>query len=192
MFEAKVGVKGPYPLQKYWVSPRLKMARSGQGRRRLKTALPFHKVREKPPPPSAKIRSRCWSHQIFCATAMGFLIVGTIRSLSSAANMTPACQESELMQRLGILASSSPPSLVPPFASASSSLPSLGASWCFCFFFHQQGHLDILSRYKSRILKDSSLPCIFFLFCFFFLSLQLASSIGLLKPLIVRCTISLS
>ena len=135
MFEAKVGVKGPHPLQKHWVSPRLKMARSGQGRRRLKTALPFHKARERPPPPSAKIQSRCWPHQIFGVTAMGFLIVSTIRSPLNVANMTPACQESELMRGLGILASSSPPSLVPPFASASSSLLSLGTPWYFCFFF---------------------------------------------------------
>ena len=89
MFEAKVGVKGPHPFQKHWVSLRLKMARSGQGRRRLKIALPFHKAGEKPPLPSAKIRSRYWSPQIFSATAMGFLIVGTIHSLSSAANMAP-------------------------------------------------------------------------------------------------------
>ena len=91
MFEAKVGVKEPHPLQKHWVSPRLKMVQSEQGRRRLKIVLPFHKAGEKPPLPSAKIRSRCWSRQIFGTTAMGFLIVGTIRSLSSAANMTPAC-----------------------------------------------------------------------------------------------------
>ena len=62
MLEAKVGVKGPHPLQKHWVSPRLKMTQSGQGRRRLKTALPFRKAGEKPPLPSAKIRSRYWSH----------------------------------------------------------------------------------------------------------------------------------
>ena len=86
-----MGVKEPHPLQKHWVSPRLKMAQSGQGRRRLKTALPFHKAGEKPPLPSAKIRSRYWSHQIFGVAAMGFLIVGTIRSLSSAANMAPVC-----------------------------------------------------------------------------------------------------
>ena len=91
MFEAKVGVKGPHPFQKHWVSPRLKMTRSGQGKQRLKTALPFRKAGEKPPLPSAKIRSRYWSHQIFSATAMGFLTVGTIRSLSSAANMAPVC-----------------------------------------------------------------------------------------------------
>ena len=90
MFEAKVGVKGPHPFQKHWVSPRLKMVRLGQGRRSLKTALPFHKAGEKPPPPSTKIRSRCWSRQIFGATAMGFLIVGTIYSLSSATNMALA------------------------------------------------------------------------------------------------------
>ena len=135
MFEARVGVKEPHLLQKHWVSPRLKIARSGQGRRRLKIVLLFHKAGEKLPPPSAKIRSRCWSRQIFGATAMGFLIVGTIRSLSSAANMTPACQESELMRGLGIPASSSLPSLVPPFASASSSFPSPGPSWCIYFFF---------------------------------------------------------
>ena len=197
MFKVKVGVNGPHPLQKHWVSPRLKMAQSGQGRRRLKTALPFRKAGEKLPLPSAKIRSRYWSHQIFSATAIGFLTVGTIRSLSSAANMAPVCQESELMRGLGILASSSPPSLVPSFASASSSLPSLGTSWCFYFFFFclfppsvERGHPDMPSHHKSRILKDLSFPCIFFRFCFFFLPLQLASGIGLLKPLIVRCTIS--
>ena len=79
MFEAKVGVKGPHPLQKHWVSPRLKIA------------LPFRKAGEKPPLPSAKIRSRYWSPQIFNVTVMGFLTVGTIRSLSSAANMVPVC-----------------------------------------------------------------------------------------------------
>ena len=178
MVGTKIGVKGSHPLQKHWVSPRLKMARSGQGRRRLKTALPFPKAGEKPSLPLAKIRSRYWSHQIFGATAMGFLIVGTICSLLSAANMTPACQESELMRGLGILASSSHPSLVPPFASASSSLPSLGTSWCFYFFFFclfppsvKRGHPDTPSHHKSRILKDFPFPCIFFIFCFLFLPL---------------------
>ena len=91
MFEAKVGVKEPHPLQKHWVSPRLKMVQSGQVRWRLKIVFPFHKAGEKSLPPSAKIRSRCWSCQIFGVTTMGFLIVGTIRSLLSAANMTPVC-----------------------------------------------------------------------------------------------------
>ena len=90
MVEAKVGVKGPHPLKTHWVSLRLKMARSGQGRQRLKTFLPLDKAGKKPFLPPAKIRSRCWSHQIFDATALGFLIVGTIRSLSSAANMALA------------------------------------------------------------------------------------------------------
>ena len=127
--------KRPHPLQKHWVSPRLKMARSGQGRQRLKTLLPLDKAGKKPVLPLAKFRSRCWSHQIFGATALGFLIIGTIRSLSSAANMTLAWWESELVQGSGIPTSSFLPSLVPPFASASSSLPSLGTSWCFYFFF---------------------------------------------------------
>ena len=90
MVGAKMGVKGPHPLQKHWVSPRLQMARSGQGRQRLKTFLPLDKAGKKPLLPLAKIRNRCWSHQIFGAIALGLLIVGTIRSLSSAANMTLA------------------------------------------------------------------------------------------------------
>ena len=90
MVEAKMGVKGPHPLQKHWVSPRLKMARSGQGRQRLKTFLPFDKAGKKPLLPLTKIRSRCWSHQIFGAIALGFLIVSIIRSLSSVANMALA------------------------------------------------------------------------------------------------------
>ena len=87
MVKAKMGVKGPHPLQKPWASSRLKIARSGQGRQRLKTFLLLDKAGKKPLLPSAKIRSRCWSYQIFGATALGFLIVGTIRSLLSAANM---------------------------------------------------------------------------------------------------------
>ena len=139
MFEARVGVKEPHSLQKHQVLPRLKMARSGQGRQRFKTVLHFHEVGAMPPLLSVKIRSRCWSRQTFGATAVGFLVVSTIRSLSSAANMTPACQESELMRGLSIPASSSLPSLVPLSASASSSFPSPGLPWCFyfflCFFF---------------------------------------------------------
>ena len=90
MVETKMGVKGLHPLQKHWVSPRLKMSRSGQGRQRLKALLPLDKAGKKPLLPSAKIRSRCWLCQIFGATTLGFLIIGTIRSLSSAANMALA------------------------------------------------------------------------------------------------------
>ena len=174
MVGAKTGVKGPHPLQKHWVSPRLKMAQSRKGRQRLKTFLPLDKAGKKPLLLLAKIRSRCWPHQIFGVIALGLLIVGTIHSLSSAANMALAWWESELARGLGIPASSSPPSLVPLFASASSSLPSLGTSWCFCFFFYlfspsiKRGHPDTFSRHKSRILKDLSFPCVFFLFAFLF------------------------
>ena len=90
MVRTKMGVKGPHPLQKHWVSPRLKMARSGQGRQRLKTFLPLDKAGKKPILPLAKIQSRCWSHQIFGAIELGLLIVDTIRSLSSTANMALA------------------------------------------------------------------------------------------------------
>ena len=90
MVGVKMGVKGPHPLQKHWVSPRLKMARLGQGKQRLKTFLPLDKAGKKPLLLLAKIRSRCWSHQIFGAIALGLLIVYTIRSLSSATNMALA------------------------------------------------------------------------------------------------------
>ena len=171
MFKARMGMKEPHPLQKHWVLLRLRMAQSEQGRQRLKTALRFYKVGAIPPPLSAKIRSRCWSRQIFGATAVGFLVVSTIHSIASAANMAPSCQESGLMRGLSIPASSSLPSLVPLSASHSSSFPSPGSPWCFYFFFF----------------------CFFFFYFFFsplqlfFLLMQLAFSIGLLKPL--HCTL---
>ena len=157
MFEAKMRVKGLHPLQKHWVSPRLKMARSGQGRRRLKTALPFRKAGEKPPLPSAKIRSRYWSHQIFSATAIGFLTVGTIRSLSSAANMIPAWLQSELVRGLGSTASSSLPSLVPPR--------------CLCFFFFSitGAILTHLVAARAKFWRIYRFP-VFFSFLLFFLA----------------------
>ena len=114
MVKAKIRVKGPHPLQKPWVSSRLKMARSGQGRQRLKTLLPLDKARKESLLPSAKIRSRWRSHQIFGATALRFLIAGTIRSHSIAANMILARLQSELVRGFGIPASFSLPSLVPP------------------------------------------------------------------------------
>ena len=114
MVKARIGMKGPHPLQKHWVSPRLKMARLGQGRQRHKTYLPLDKVGKEPLLLSTKIWSRWKSHQIFDTTALRFLIVGTIRFLSSAANMTLTWWELELVRGLGIPASSSLPSLVPP------------------------------------------------------------------------------
>ena len=125
MVKSRVRAKGPHPLQKHWVSPRLKMARSRQGRQRLKTLLSLDKVRKEPFLPSAKIRSRWRSHQIFGATALRFLIVGTIRSHSIVVNMIVnmilARLQSELVRGFGIPASSSLPSLVLPR--------------CLCFFF---------------------------------------------------------
>ena len=121
MVKSRIRAKGPHPFQKHWVSLRLKMARSGQGRQRLKTLLPLDKARKEPLLPSAKIRSRWRSHQIFGATALRFFIVGTIRSLLSVANMIPARLQSKLVRGLGIPTSSSLPSLVP--------------SRCPCFFF---------------------------------------------------------
>ena len=131
-------VKGPHPLQKPWVSSRFKMARSRQGRQRLKTFLLFDNTRNEPLLPSVKIRSRWRSHQIFGATALRFPIAGTSRSRLITANMILARLLLELVWGFGIPAFSSLPSLVPsrltqslleqgcgPGASASSSLPSL-------------------------------------------------------------------
>ena len=121
MVEARMRVKGPHPLQKPWVSSRSKMAQSRQGRQRLKTFLSLDKGRKEPLLPSAKIRSRWRSHQIFGAIALRFLIAGTIHSRSIAANTMLARLRLELVLGFGIPASSSLPSLVPPR--------------CLCFFF---------------------------------------------------------
>ena len=114
MVKARMRVKGPHPLQKPWVSSGSKMAWLGQGKQRLKTFLLLDEARKEPLLPSAKIRSRWRSHQIFCATALRFPIAGTIRSRSIAANMTFARLLLELVRGFGIPASSSLPSLVPP------------------------------------------------------------------------------
>ena len=71
MVRARVRVKEPHPLQKPWVSSRFRMARSGQGRQRLKTFLLLDKARKESLLPSAKIRSSWRSYQIFGATAPG-------------------------------------------------------------------------------------------------------------------------
>ena len=162
MVKSRVRAKGPHPLQKHWVSPRLKMARSGQGRQRLKTLLSLDKVRKEPFLPSAKIRSRWRSHQIFGATALRFLIVGTIRSHSIVVNMILVRLQSELVRGFGIPASSSLPSLVPPR--------------CLCFFFSSiTGAIRTCLVDARAKLKDLSLPCIFifiiYIFCFLFASM---------------------
>ena len=71
MVKARVRVKEPHPLQEPWVPSRFRMAQPGQGRQRLKIFLPLNKARKEPLLPSAKIRSRWRSHQIFSATALG-------------------------------------------------------------------------------------------------------------------------
>ena len=75
-------MKEPYPSQKFHVLVKLKMARLGQGWQRLKILLTLL---------SAKIRSRGSSRQTFGATELGSPIISTNRSLTSIANMAPAC-----------------------------------------------------------------------------------------------------
>ena len=118
-------MKRPCLSQKCYVFVKLKMARSGQGWQRLKILLILL---------STKIRSRGSSRPTFGATELGSPIISTSCSLTSIANMVPACQESGLTQGQSIPASSSFPSLVPHFASPSSSFPSPDPSWCFSFF----------------------------------------------------------
>ena len=129
-------MKEPYPSQKYHVLVKLKMARSGQGWQRLKILLTLL---------SAKIRSRGSSRQTFGATELGSPIISTNRSLTSIANMAPACQESGLTQGQSIPSSSSLPSLVPPFASLSSS-------------FHRQIHPGAFPSSSSSPPSFSSSP----------------------------------
>ena len=114
MVKARMRVKGHHPFKKPWVSSRFEMTQSGQGRQRLKTFLPLNKAGKEPLLPSAKIRSRWTSHQIFGVTALRFPIASTSLSRSIAANMILARLLLELVREFGILASSSLPSLGPP------------------------------------------------------------------------------
>ena len=167
-------MKRPFPSQKCYVLVKLKMARSGQGWQRLKMFLIL---------PSAKIRNRGSSRQTFGAAKLGSPIISTSRSLMSIANMALACQESGLTQGQSSPASSSLPSLVPPFASPSSSFPSPDLSWCFSFFLffstpHKEGPpLNMgaigaeFGKTWEQSLKRFLAACFCFccsVFCFFF------------------------
>ena len=150
-----VRVKEQNPLQKSWVSPRFRMALSGQGRQRLKSFLLLNMARKEPFFPSAKIRSRWMSHQIFGATALRFPIAGTIRSRSIIANMVLARLLSELVRGFGI--------------PASSSLPSLASPRCLYFFFSSITWAAQTCLIVVRAeLKDLSSPCIFYVIIFYF------------------------
>ena len=120
-------MKEPYPSQKLHILTKLKMARPGQGWRRLKILFTLL---------LAKIRSRGSSRQTFGMTELGSPIISTSRSLMSIANMAPACQESGLRQGLSAPASSSFRSLVSHFASLSSS-------------FHHQIHPGVFPSSSS-------------------------------------------
>ena len=75
MVKDRVRVKEPTLLQKPWVSPRFRMTWSRQGRQRLKIFLPLDRTRKESFLPSAKIRSKWRSHQIFGATTRDFHLV---------------------------------------------------------------------------------------------------------------------
>ena len=144
----KMRVKEQDSLQKPWVSPRLRMARSGQGRQRLKAFLLLYRARKEPLLPSAKILSRWMSHQIFDATALRFPITDTIRSRSIVSNMILARLLSELVWGFGIPASSSLPSLAPPrcLRFFFSSITSATQVPLLLLLFHHWCHPDLPSR----------------------------------------------
>ena len=143
-------MKEQLPLWKPWVSPRFRMARSGQGRQRLKALLLLDSVREDPLFLSAKIRSRWMSHQIFGATTLRFPIAGTICSRAVVANMILARLPSELVRGFSIPASSPLPSLAPP--------------GCLYFFFSSITSAAQTCPVVVRVeLKGLSSPCIFML-----------------------------
>ena len=146
----RMRMKEQFPLWKPWVSSRFRMARSGQGRERLKALLLLDSVREELLFPLAKIRSRWTSHQIFGATTLRFPIAGTIRSRAVVANMILARLPSELVRGFSIPASSSLPSLAPP--------------GCLCFFFSSiTGIAQTCLVVVRAELKGLSSPCIFML-----------------------------
>ena len=164
----KVRVKEPNPLQKPWVSPRFRIARSGQGRQRLLSL--FSPWQGKKGASSSfsqnskrvEVASDFWCDSIgtpiwcrmSCTWRPGFPITGTICACSITARMILARLPPEQVWGLGILASSSLPSLVPPK--------------CLCFFFSSITGAILMCLVPARAkLKDLSFPCIFF-FCFSF------------------------
>ena len=168
MFGARVGMKEPHPLQKQWVSPNLRMARSGQRRQRLKTVLRSHKVGAGPLPLSVKIRSRYWLRQTFSATAVGFPVIRTSRSIASAANVeahqysAPCAFSSKVQASCQVLL-----------------LPELWACKSIEEWFPQTTFWNCCIPLLCT--SSSTFPLYFFS-----LLMQLASSIGLLK--LLYCT----
>ena len=191
MVTARMRVRESHPLQKPWVSSRSKMARSGQGRQRLKTFLPLDKTRKEPLLPSAKIRSRWRSHQIFGATALRSLIVGTIRSHSIAANMKLARLQSELVRGFGIPTSSSLPSLVPSRRLCFFFSSIIGATQVppLLLLFHHWYHPNVLNSCQSKI-EGFIVPMYpSFSFCFCSQLLVQACLSLLLYAILVLCII---
>ena len=186
-------MRGPYLSQKYHVLTKLKMARSGQGWRRLKILLILL---------SAKIRSRGSSRQTFGATELGSPIISTSRSLMSIANMVPACQESGL----------APCFFLSSFTGASFCLsffffPPPDPSQCFSFFLFFSSPPrkvllsiwallgQILERLWEQSLKRFQAVCLFcyyyhfFFYCFcnsFFIQACLSSSLYAVIPLYIN------
>ena len=156
MVESKMRAKGPHPLQKHWVSPRLKMARSGQGRQRVKTFLPLNKAGKESLLPSAKIRSSGGRIRFLVRQHWGFSL-----SVPSALSW--------VLLIWHLLASSSLPSLVPPrclrfFFSSITGATQVPLLLLLC---HHWGHPVMLNRCESKIWRIYRSP-VSFSFCFSF------------------------
>ena len=174
----RVRVKESNSLQKPWVSPRFRMARSGQGRQRLLSL--FSPWQGKKGASSSfsqnskrvEVASDFWCDSIrtsircrmSCTWGPGFPITGTIRACSIAARTILARLLLKQVWGLGIPASSSLPSLVPPK--------------CLRFFFSSiTGATQTCLVVVRAKLKDLSSLCIS-LFFFFLVSLWLQACLS--------------
>ena len=155
----RVRVKKQNLLQKPWISPKFKMARSGQGRQRLKASFLLDKARKKLFLPSAKIRyllDCCQKDTCLVITRAGIGMGHPRFFLSSLTRAILVLLLSPLFHHW-----------CHPGASASSSLPSLAPPNCLCFFFssvtcatqmllllllfHHWCHSDLPSHCQSKI-----------------------------------------
>ena len=192
----RVRVREPNPLQKPWVSPRIRMAQSGQRRQRLKILLPsigqersLFFLQPKSEAGGGRIRflvRQHWDfHLALCATHVRVWAPHFRYHL-----YLPDCCQSSTCSIMEILAS------LPLLLYHSRYHPDLlgccqskVVDWTplLLLLFHCWCHPYLRYCYQSQI-EDSSFLCALFFFFF----LQLAFDIGLSKPSYVYCTTSLS
>ena len=162
----RVRVKEQNPLQKPWVSPRFRMARSGQERQRLKAFYLLDKARKEPLLPSAKIRYLldCCQNDTCLVTARAGIGIGHPRFFLSS--ITGAIQV---------------PLLLPLFHHLSSIIGAIQVPLLLPLF-HHWCHPDLPSRCQSRI-EGSIVPVYYYYYYYYFFSQLMI--VGLSKPLYI-------